>query len=81
MDFTNNPVLTFAQACEYTGYSKSYMYKLTSENIVPFSKPNGKSIFFDRSKLEQWMLGNPNMTRADLRVRANEYVNSNPSKA
>ena len=52
-------VLTFQQGCEYLGYAKSYVYKLTSSGTLPHSKPNGKSIFFDREKLEDWMLSNP----------------------
>ena len=43
-----NRVLTFEQGCNYLGYAKSYVYKLTSSGILPYSKPNGKSIFFDR---------------------------------
>ena len=49
-------VLNFEEACEYLGYKKSYMYKLTSRNIIPHSKPNNKKMFFDRELLEQWML-------------------------
>ena len=37
----------------------SYVYKITSTGILPFSKPNGKSIFIERQKLEDWMLSNP----------------------
>ena len=39
-------VLTFDQACDYTGISRSYMYKLTARGEIPFSKPKGKLIFF-----------------------------------
>ncbi len=60
MDFSKNNVLTFKQGCEYLGYSKGYIYKLTSANKIPFSKPNGKSIFFSREKLEAWMLSKAN---------------------
>lgn len=49
-------VLTIDEACEYLGYKKSYLYKLTSAGIIPHSKPNGKSIFFSLEKLENWML-------------------------
>jgi excisionase family DNA binding protein len=51
-------VLNFKEACEFLGFAPSYLYKLTSAGTVPYSKPNGKTIFFDREKLEAWMLQN-----------------------
>ena len=56
MDFSSKRVLTFDEGCTYLGYAKSYVYKLTSAGVLPFSKPNGKSIFFDREKLEACLL-------------------------
>lgn len=57
-------VLSFQEACEYCGYKPSYFYKLTSAGIVPFSRPNGKKIFFDRFKLDEWLLSNS--TKGDI---------------
>jgi len=45
-------VLTFDEACQFTGLSKSYMYKLTCGNRIPFYKPHGKHIYFNRPELE-----------------------------
>ena len=45
-------VLTFDEACLFTGISRSYMYKLTCGCRIPHYKPNGKNIFFNRSELE-----------------------------
>jgi excisionase family DNA binding protein len=58
MDSQNNKVLSFEEGCQYLGFKKSYVYKLTANATLPFSKPNGRKIFFDREKLEAWMLGN-----------------------
>lgn len=55
---TAKRVLSFQEGCEYLGYRRSYVYKLTSAGVLPHSKPNGKKIFFDREKLEEWMLSN-----------------------
>jgi len=74
MNATQNKVLTFEEGCLYLGYAKSYVYKLTSAGILPFSKPNGKSIFFDREKLEQWMLSNARPSRAEREITAATYV-------
>lgn len=76
MDFNQNKVLTFKQGCEYLGYAKSYVYKLTSAGILPFSKPNGKSIFFDREKLEAWMLSNAKICHAERQVLAATHINT-----
>ena len=73
VDFLKNKVLTFKQGCAYTGLAKSYMYKLTSAGILPFSKPNGKSIFFEREKLEAWMLGNASKSHAERQIEAATY--------
>lgn len=46
-------VLTFDEACTYTGISRTYMYKLTCGSRIPHYKPNGKNIYFDRAELER----------------------------
>ena len=76
MDFSQNKVLTFEQGCQYLGYAKSYVYKLTSAGILPYSKPNGKSIFFDRDRLEAWMLSNAKSSHAEKQIQAATYVNT-----
>ena len=58
MELQNKRILTFAEGAEFLGLSKSYTYKLTSAGILAFSKPNGKRIFFEREKLEKFMLRN-----------------------
>ena len=54
----NKEVLTFDEACDYTGISRSYLYKLTAAGQIPHSKPNGKLIFFEREKIVSWLLQN-----------------------
>ena len=76
MNITTNKVLTFQEGCTYLGYKKSYVYKLTSSRILPFSKPNGKTIFFEREKLEQWMLSNASSSQVERQIKAATYVSS-----
>ena len=76
METTLNKVLTFEQGCQYLGYRKSYVYKLTSSGTLPYSKPNGKKIFFDREKLEEWMLSNPKSSMAEKQINAATYINT-----
>jgi len=77
--FSKN-VLNLEEACAYLGYKKSYLYKLTSAGIVPHSKPNGKRIFFDKAKLEAWMLSNPSTSLTDKKTMASTYVTSKSNK-
>ncbi|MGJ8667596.1 MAG: helix-turn-helix transcriptional regulator [Patiriisocius sp.] len=67
-------VLTLEEACNYTGISRSYLYKLTSAGIVPHSKPNGKLIFFDINRLNEWLLQNNRKSKAEIKDEALDYV-------
>ena len=58
-------VLNIDEACEFLGYKKSYIYRLTSMGVLPYSKPNGKKLYFDRDKLERWMLSNESETNIE----------------
>jgi excisionase family DNA binding protein len=69
-------VLTFSEAAHYTGFSKSYLYKLTSLEKIPFSKPSGKMIFFDRAELENWLLKNQTV-HEEIENAAATYVTLN----
>ena len=74
--YNDKHVLTFEEGCNYLGYKKSYVYKLTSAKIIPFSKPNGKKIFFNKTKLEEWMLSNPSSSFSDRKILASSYITS-----
>ncbi|MEH6405787.1 MAG: helix-turn-helix domain-containing protein [Leeuwenhoekiella sp.] len=60
-------VLTLEEACDYTGISRSYLYRLTSKGMIPHSKPNGKLIYFEREELEQWLLQNKKFSDSDVK--------------
>lgn len=72
-------VLTFDEASEYTGIRKSYLYKLTHRADIPFYKPRGKMIYFDRDELEQWLLQGKVKSSDEINLMANEQLilNSN----
>ena len=70
-------VLNFDDVCDYTGISKSYLYKLTSQKRIPFSKPNGKVIFFDKEELDNWLLLNKQKTKAQIEEDATIYMFQN----
>jgi excisionase family DNA binding protein len=69
-------VLTFKEACLYTGFAESYMYKLTSAGIIPYSKPNGKTLFFDRERLDEWLLSNASLSSQEKERLAATHVSA-----
>lgn len=58
----------------YTGWSLSKIYKLTSARLIPFSKPTNGSLFFEREKIEQWLLQNPSYTEEEIEERVNAHL-------
>ncbi len=74
---SNKKVLTFDEACDYTGISRSYMYKLTSGGIICHSKPNGKVIFFEKEKLDNWLLQNNIKSKSVSKQEALNYTLKN----
>lgn len=68
-----NNVLNFEQACEFTGLSKSFIYRLTSKRQIPHFKPRGKLIYFERSELTRWLLQNRVETVAESEARAIDH--------
>jgi excisionase family DNA binding protein len=65
-------VLTFEEACIYSGTSQSYMYKIVSQ--LPFSKPNGKRLFIAREALDEWLLSNKSKSLKERECSAATYV-------
>ncbi len=63
-------VLTLEEALEYTGYSRSYLYKLTAARKIPYYKPNGKRLFFNREELERWLQQNRITPESELDEKA-----------
>lgn len=51
-------VLTIDDVAMLTGFKKSTLYKMTFSHRLPFYKPNGKTIFFKRSEITDWLLQN-----------------------
>lgn len=49
-------ILNIDEVALYTGFEKSYLYKLTSRRAIPHYKtPGGKSIFFKRIEIDEWL--------------------------
>lgn len=77
---SQKPVLTLAELSQYTSLSKSCLYKLTSARKIPFSCPNGKTLYFDREQIDRWLLSNPVPTADEINARAVNYITLNPKR-
>jgi excisionase family DNA binding protein len=69
-------VLNADEFCQYTGLSKSAMYKLTSAKKIPYSNPNGKLIYFNRDSVDAFLLSNPVTSQDDIEQAALSYLNT-----
>ncbi len=67
-------VLNFNEAAIFLEVSHSHLYKLTSSGKIPFYKPNGKKIYFNRAELEEWLLRNRNETDTEIEQKAADYL-------
>lgn len=74
---TSKKVLTFDEAAQFSGLSKSYLYKLTSQQRVPHFKPTGKLVYFNREELEAWLTQNRVSTSAEIEEQAQRYCMQN----
>ena len=70
-------VLTIDDVALLTGMSKSHIYKLTCSKQIPFYRPNGKLVYFDRQELEGWLKQNRVNTTAEAEQAAITYVMKN----
>jgi len=63
-------VLTVNDFALLAGLSKRTVYRLTSTHQIPYYKPNGKDIYFNRAEVESWLLQNRTATDEEIRQRA-----------
>ena len=66
--------LTLKEAAEFLDFSRSYLYRLTSQGRVPCYKPEGKRVYFDRAELVNWLKRNRNRTQEEIEETAASYI-------
>jgi len=77
---SSKEILNVEDLINYTGYKRSYIYKLVHNNILPFSKPNGKTLFFEKSEIDTWLLQNKSKSISQIEEQANDYINKTGNK-
>ena len=66
----NKETLTIKEVAMYTGLSVNYLYKLTSKRKIPFYSPNGKTLYFDRKEIDDWLKTNRKPTDDEIEAEA-----------
>lgn len=67
-------VLTLEEAAIFMGVSRSTLYKMTHNNVIPFYRPNGKLIYFEKSVLLEWMRKNQVMSKEQIESTAQQML-------
>jgi len=73
---TSKQIFTVDDVVNYTGFSKSYIYKLVHTNTLPYSKPNNRTLFFVKTEIDEWMLQNKSKSISQIEQEALKYVNN-----
>lgn len=73
---TQKEVLTLDEVVAYTGFKKNYIYKLAHNRLIPYYRPSGKSCFFRRKEVDEWLTSIPVATDDELREKAYEVLRS-----
>jgi excisionase family DNA binding protein len=69
-------VLNFNEPCTYLEISPSHLYKLTSPRQIPHFCPQGKKLYFNRQKLDEWLQRNCHSGRSQRQRALFCYIQS-----
>ena len=67
-------VLTLQEAAQYMGIARSSLYKMTSNQTIPFYRPNGKLIFFERDDILTWIRRNRVFSTEEIEEEARHHM-------
>lgn len=70
---TAKTIFTVDDLIDYTGFKRSYIYKLVHLNEIPYSKPQGKILFFDRAEIDEWLRQNKSKSKSQISNNAIDY--------
>ena len=72
--FASKDVLTLEEASMFLGLSRSALYKMTHNNVIPFFRPNGKMIYFEKSELLELIRAHRVASEAEIADKAKELM-------
>ena len=57
VSLSSKTMLSVKEVSLFTGLGTWHIYRLTSQHKIPFYKPHGKLMYFDKREIEEWMRG------------------------
>lgn len=66
-------VLTIKEAAFILGVTEQTVRKKVRNKEIPSYKPDANKLYFKKSELEDWMLSNRVMTKAEVTSKASAY--------
>ena len=67
-------ILTLQEAAQYMGIARSSLYKMTSNQTIPFYRPNGKLIFFEKDDILSWIRRNRVFSTEEIEEEARLHM-------
>lgn len=72
--FAAKEVLSLEEAAIFMNVTKSNLYHMTHEQIIPFYKPGGKMCYFEKSELLKWMRRNRVSSMEEIEKEAEQRL-------
>jgi len=79
--FENKQVLSMEEAAIFLDLSKNSLYKMTHKHELPFYRPNGKLIFFERADLLNWVRSARVLSEKELEEETKRKMNELANRA
>ena len=73
-------VLTVEEAAKFMGMARSTLYKMTCDQSIPFYRPNGKMIFFEKADILSWIRKNRVSSQDEINEEARLHMQRMSSK-
>ena len=73
-------VMNLEETAMFLGISKSTLYKMTSDHVIPFYRPNGKMIYFEKTDLLAWIRKNRVSSNSELDAQAQQMLQNMANK-
>ena len=75
MVYASKEILNLEEAARFIGVTRSQLYKLTHAHAIPYFKPSGNLVYFERTELLKWLRQNPVRSQAQLDEEAGVILN------
>jgi len=71
---SKDDLLNLSQAVTYTGLSKSFWYKITAAKELNYYQPNGKTIFFKRGDIDNFLCRRKIQSNQEISLEAEQSL-------